>query len=175
VTVPPGRIFLPSPPIAKVRAIRFHARRFDIRSFVETGTYYGDTTAAVADAFDRCVTIELSPQLHARAAARFSSDVKIECYQGDSGSLLSGIIKSLSGPAIFWLDAHHSGGVTANAGYDPILSELSAIIDDRRGHVVLIDDARGHVIETINEIVAPNHILTVRNDIIRITPRPPGV
>jgi hypothetical protein len=168
--VPPRRIYLPSPPIAKVHAVRWHARHFGLRTFVETGTYHGDTTAAVADLFDRCVTIELSQHLHEAARARFAAIDKIECLRGDSAVLVREVVKNLSGPALFWLDAHHSGGVTADSGHDPIRAELSAILgEDQRGHVVLIDDARGHAIDVIRA-AAPRHVLTVRNDIIRLLP-----
>jgi hypothetical protein len=168
--VPARRIYLPSPPIAKIGAVRWHARHFGLRTFVETGTYHGDTTAAVADVFDRCITIELSQPLHEASRARFAAVDKVECLRGDSGVLMREVVDRLSEPALFWLDAHHSGGVTADGGSDPICAELSAILGaDQPGHVVLIDDARGHAIEVIRAM-ARRHVLTVRNDIIRLLP-----
>jgi hypothetical protein len=167
-----GRIYLPSQPMAKVRAIRWHARRYQPRFFVETGTFMGDTTAAVADLFERCFTIELSDELYQRAARRFSMTGNVRCLHGDSGRMISEVIRDdLSGPALFWLDAHASGGVTTHAGYDPIFAEIEAILADAETrHVILIDDARGHHIEKIRQMVPPGRSFGVRNDIVRIAP-----
>jgi hypothetical protein len=45
--------------------------------------------------------------------------------------MISDLIRNhLPGPALFWLDAHASGGVTTHAGYDPIFAELEAILAD---------------------------------------------
>lgn len=64
--------------------------------------------------------------------------------QGDSGDLLPTVLDDLLEPALFWLDGHFSGGVTAlGARQTPIEQELSSILDPTRPeHVVLIDDLR---------------------------------
>jgi hypothetical protein len=167
-----GRLYVPSPPMAKVCAIRWYARHYKPRFFIETGTFMGDTTAAVADLFEQCFTIELSDQLFQRASERFSKTGNVRCLQGDSGRVISDLIRSgLSGPALFWLDAHASGGVTADAGYDPIFAELEAIFAAASTeHVILIDDARGHQIDKICQMVPLGRSFTVRNDIMRIAP-----
>jgi hypothetical protein len=163
---------IPSPPFAKVLAIRWHARRYGLRTFVETGTCYGDTTAAVACQFDQCFTIELSRHLYERASARLSTLENVTCLQGDSGKVITGIIDQLSGPALFWLDAHTSGGITANAGYDPMETEVTSILNDGRfPHLILIDDARGHDIDRLRTM-ANRHTITIRNDIARLVPIP---
>ena len=46
-------LYLPSTPFVKVVALRHYAKIFGPRVFVETGTFLGDTTAAVADLFER--------------------------------------------------------------------------------------------------------------------------
>jgi hypothetical protein len=158
----------------KVLAIRRYARSYGLRSFVETGTYLGDTVAGVLDQFDDCVTIELSPDLHDRARARFAAAPQVTCLHGDSGALIAGVISRLDRPALFWLDAHDSGGATASAGYDPIAKEIEAIYADRgRPHVVLIDDANGHAVDAIRAAVPAGHTVSIRNDMIRITPETP--
>jgi hypothetical protein len=50
----------------------------------------------------------------------------------------------LSQPALFWLDAHYSEGVTARGDKDtPIYEELHLILNAGDiGHVIIIDDAR---------------------------------
>ena len=165
----PRRVCVPASPIAKVCAIRGHARRYGLRLFVETGTCFGATTAAVAGLFDKCWTIELSEELHARATRMFAG-TNVECLQGDSGTVLPKIIDGLPAPALFWLDAHATGGsLTADAGYDPILREVEAVVRSPLRHVALIDDARGHNFEEIRRLAGPTRCST-RNDIIRIAP-----
>jgi hypothetical protein len=162
---------IPSTQRVKVVALRRYARGYPPRVFIETGTHTGDTTAALAPMFQRCVTIELSEQLHAAAARRFSAMPSVSCLQGDSGRVISDVLRALEEPALFWLDAHHSGDATADAGYDPIFEELKAIFAHRvRTHVVLVDDARGHQVEAIRAMTPETHRFAVRNDIIRITP-----
>ena len=166
-----GRIYLPSPPCAKLCAIRWHARHYKPKYFIETGTFLGDTTAAVADLFEECLTVELSAELYGKACARFADAATIRCLHGDSGELIAKIVPDLSAPALFWLDAHASGGLTTHASYDPLLTELEAILAQREtGHVILIDDARGHPIERIRRMVPSGRSFAVRNDIIRILP-----
>jgi len=165
----PGRMYVPIPPIAKVRAIRRYARRHGLRYFVETGTYLGDTTAAVADLFDRCWTIELSNDLYERARQKFAG-TSIECLQGDSGAMLRKVVGDLPGPALFWLDAHASGGITADAGYDPIFAELDAIFPTAAGHVVLIDDAGSHPLDVVRRKAGDGYRCVLKSDIIRVTP-----
>jgi hypothetical protein len=163
--------FIPPSPAVKIRAIRHYAKRFQLSTFVETGTYLGDTVAAVVDQFANCVTIELSVDLHALASARFASTRNITCLCGDSGNLLSQVISTLDEPALFWLDAHTSGQGTLGVGYDPIHDELRQIYGHRcKRHVILIDDARGHPVDAIVAAVPDSHTVSVRNDIIRITP-----
>jgi len=165
-------LFVPPPPSAKHAAIRRYGRDHHLRTFVETGTYLGDTTAAVANDFAECFTIELSPTLHAAAASRFSEKSHVRCLLGDSASVLGVAIKKIKPPALFWLDAHHSGGATADSGRDPIVEELKAIYHgDSAHHVVLIDDARGHDIDGISRWVPGDVSISVRNDIVRIIPR----
>lgn len=170
----PERLYVPSTPLAKVRAIRWHARHYGLRFFVETGTAFGATTAAVCDLFETCWTIELSPQLHRRAEQKFSG-TNVACLHGDSGVLLPRIVAHLTGAALFWLDAHATGGdLTADAGYDPIFAELDAILSSPDKHVILIDDARGHDVEGIRRKVGEDRCV-LRNDILRVTPRSPAV
>lgn len=167
-----GRLYVPSRGTTKVRAIRCHARRYGTRVFVETGTGFGDTTAAVADLFARCFTIELSVELHRHAAARLAKIEHVRCLQGDSGRIVSDLVSNqIPGPALFWLDAHTSGGRTASAGYDPIFAELDAILAaPQPAHVILIDDARGHQVDKIRAMVPRGRSFSNKNDIVRITP-----
>jgi len=172
---------VPPPPAVKQRVLRAYAKRFELRTFVETGTFLGDTTAAMKPYVDRVVTIEISPDLAAHARERFADALNVQVLEGDSGSLLPDVLASLHEPALFWLDGHYSGGITARGDADtPVRAELSAILDHPvRTHVILIDDARdfkGGGYPTIAEVAEmvrghpTGYEFDVRDDIIRLTP-----
>jgi hypothetical protein len=121
--------------------------------------------------FDRCITIELAEPLWLHAQSRFHSISSINCLLGDSRVVLPRVISELDAPALFWLDAHTSGGGTADSGRDPVQDELDAIFSHSSfRHVVLIDDARGHHIGDIIARVPSSYRAEVRNDMVRITP-----
>jgi hypothetical protein len=170
----------PAPDLLKERAIRQYASERGARILVETGTFRGDTLASVYDAFDKLYSIELSPELHARAKRRFRRMPKIQLLEGDSAQALPGVLEQIDRPALFWLDAHYSSGVTARGFEDtPIRAELAAILSHRvQGHVLLIDDARhfspefGYPslaeVERFVHETAPQRSFRVEHDLIRI-------
>lgn len=135
---------VPPPPLVKQAIVKDHLHRFGLRTFVETGTFAGEMTNAVRGHAARIVSIELDPRWHARAIERFRDCPDVELLQGDSATRLPEVLATLAEPALFWLDAHYSGPVTARGVIDsPIVSELEAIrAHPVRGHVVLIDDLR---------------------------------
>jgi hypothetical protein len=164
-------LYVPASPRTKISAILRYARDHKLDTFVETGTYLGDTVAAVAPSFNRCFTIEMSAALHALSSERLGKFGNVRCVLGNSSSALPDIVLQLGRPALFWLDAHASGGETENTGKGPLFAELRAIYSDKTtGHVVLIDDARGHNIDAIRSFCAPHALIDVRNDIVRLTP-----
>src|SRR5438270_5886847 len=63
-------------------------RRSGVRVFIETGTYLGETTLALREIVERCITIELDPALHARAQVTFAGMTDVELLLGDSGRLI---------------------------------------------------------------------------------------
>lgn len=136
----------PPPPATKARILAGLARRYGMRTFVETGTFYGDTVAALRRYFDAIYTIELSDELHQRACARFSNDPAIHVLHGDSGELLPQVLEGLDAPALFWLDGHYSGGITAKGSKEtPIIAELAALAAQKEcPHMIVIDDAHCH-------------------------------
>src|SRR5207245_3027677 len=113
-------------------------------------------------------------------------DPHVGILNGDSGQLLSAILRELRAPALFWLDAHYSGDGTAKAAIEtPILSELTSILSHAiRNHVVLIDDARLFnglndypSMREVTDIISstrPDLDIHVGNDMIRIYPRAVG-
>jgi hypothetical protein len=112
---------------------------------VETGTYRGDSVAAVRDIFAHLISVELSPELAAAARSRFAGDAAVSILEGDSAAGLGQALASIPDrPAILWLDAHYSGGATAKGDRNtPILAEIEQILSCRDGRdVILVDDAR---------------------------------
>jgi len=170
----------PAHPDRKRAILREYGEKFRCGTFIETGTYLGDTLAAVADAFEALHSIELSPQLYQDAKRRFRDRPKIHLHQGNSGDVLPHLLKSLDEPCLFWLDGHASGSDTAQPDeLTPILRELTAIAaHPNKQHCILIDDARefgrgkGYPsLKRVRAIVAGVYPgWEVAEDIIRITP-----
>jgi stress-induced morphogen len=135
---------IPASSSVKRNILRRIGQEHHLRVLVETGTFQGDTVMALRREFDRIVSVELSPELHAKAVRRARHERNVELLLGDSASVLPRILATLHEPALFWLDAHYSGTGTALGGLvSPISAELSAVLGHPvRGHVVLIDDAR---------------------------------
>ena len=173
---------VPPPHIAKQLTIREAQNRYGCDILVETGTYMGDMVEAQRDNFAYVYSIELSPTLYTRAVKRFSSDANVEILQGDSGEVLVTLVPRILKPAIFWLDGHYSGGVTAKGKLtSPIMAEIETILSARvKGHAILIDDARLFVgdedyptvraVEDRVSTLAPTYAVDVKNDIIRCLP-----
>src|ERR1043166_7145171 len=163
-------LYLPSTPFVKVVALRHHARVFGTRVFVETGTCLGDTTVAVDDLFQRCYTIELSPEFCAGARKRFAPFPHVSCIEGESSAELPKVLQNIDEPALFWLDAHPTGSHAADAGFDPLFKELDAIYGHAvKRHVILIDDVSGRE-DVVMRGAPPHYRASVRNNIIRIVP-----
>lgn len=135
-------------PTMKQQMLRDYGRRYNLRVLVETGTCFGDTIAALQHDFDAIYSIELSETLFHQAQARFATAHHITLHQGDSGRELAHVLAKVQQPALFWLDAHYSGGglrgkVTARGDKDtPICEELQQILTaSAYDHVIMIDDA----------------------------------
>jgi len=131
--------------------LRAAGLRFGLRTLVETGGYHGGTMEFLQGDFDRLVTIELGSALFDDIYALGIPNVL--CLKGDSGRVLAQFLLFFSDPALFWLDAHPSGGDTVGVptgGVDGrvygtvFAEELMAVLD--RGNkmdVVFVDDV-GH-------------------------------
>ena len=181
---------IPPPSIVKQHIVKLYAHEYGTRTLIETGTYWGDMVDACSREFARIISIELDPDLHERARARFASSRHIEIHRGDSANLLPELIEDLSEASLFWLDGHYSEGATARgASMTPIMDELHSICEmPGDGHVILIDDARLFVgeddyptVDEVREFVLsrrPHYEFELESDIMRIAPsrekRPSG-
>jgi hypothetical protein len=152
------------------------------RIFVETGTYRGDMIDALINHFDLIYSIELDKNLHNQARFRFRRYPHVVLIHGDSGLEMESLVNRINEPALFWLDGHYSGGVTAEGvSATPIFNELHHILKDTiNGHVVIIDDARHFGVNkgypSIDQLRAfvlskRNADFSVQDDMIRISLR----
>lgn len=173
---------LPPPGLFKARTLRKYAKQYGLRCLVETGTFRGAMIAAVKEEFDQIYSIELSDKLYSAARERFAKNAHINLICGDSGEELARLVKHVRCRALFWLDAHYSGGETANGrGGVPVMKEIDCILKDRTDHVILVDDMRlfgtdatyptmaeltGYIRETAGQRVA----VEIKDDILRVTP-----
>lgn len=172
----------PAPLELKAQVIRDYAIKWKLRTFVETGAFFGDMIDLLRDQFDALITIELDWKLAAKVKQRFRDSAKIRVVQGDSGQELPEILATLNEPALFWLDGHYSGGVTAKGNVDtPIVAELTHLFSTKpNNHVILIDDARlfGTAsdypsLEKVGDLLKthrPGWEMSVEMDIIRLKP-----
>ena len=127
----------------RVEIIRAYAHRYRIKTFIETGTSAGETTAALMDDMDKVYTIELSGELYLAAEQRFASCPNVTCLHGDSAQVLPTLLGRVTEPVIFWLDGHYCGDPHGRGDIDtPVVTELEYAVCFPRGSVILIDDAR---------------------------------
>jgi len=161
--------------------VEYYGLDYGIRVFVETGTYYGIMVDAMKDHFERIYSIEIDPLLYRNAVNDFSQYPHITILHGDSGEVLPSILEQIKEPALFWLDAHYSGGNTKRGNLiTPIERELHHILGHPvSGHIVLIDDAHEFVgtddyptMDSLQQLLLqrwPHYQLSVVDNVIRIT------
>jgi hypothetical protein len=118
--------------------------RFYLRTFVETGTAWGDTALAAFNLgmFERVITIEASRSAFDAAKPEFKAS-KVERVYGKTEEELARIVPTLTTPTLFYLDAHWCGGPKLGPEC-PLLAEL-AVLRPRQeadaGDVIMIDNA----------------------------------
>jgi len=125
--------------------------KYNASVFIETGTYLGDSLAHAAKAnFKKLYSIEIAPDLVAKARERFKDDPRIEIIEGSSSEVLEPLLDRTNENIVLWLDAHFSG---CYADYDgdqnkdsrvPLEKEILALKKrlNKYTDVILIDDLR---------------------------------
>jgi hypothetical protein len=173
----------PVPPPHPVKQMRLkeYAGKFGAKVLVETGTFRGEMVEAQRKNFERIYSIELSHELFTIAASKFSRYNHIKILEGDSSKMLKEIVPKLGQKAVFWLDGHYSGGVTAKGSLNcPIFAEVDTIFSDPSDHILVIDDAKDFKgaddYPTISELESyilskrTNYIMDLRDNIITFFP-----
>lgn len=127
--------------LAEVSKRGFKGHRFDC--FVETGTFLGQTVIGIAHQFQEVHTIEIRwPCFLAARLASWRARKPIVFHWGESLAVLPELLPLLTGDAVFFLDAHFSGGPTGGQERAvPLLKELE-LIDSlfRHAALLVIDD-----------------------------------
>lgn len=125
--------------------LKLLASQFQATTFVETGTWKGNTTYSAGMIYDHVISIEISPQWYQNACNRFANNKNIKLYLGDSAKVLHEIANTIPGKPIFYLDAHYCGGNSGKGDVIcPIFEELQDISNSKHRHsaIIIIDDIR---------------------------------
>ena len=113
------------------------------RTFIETGTFRGATAEWASRHFSSVHSIERAEGLYRETRERLGDVQNLTLHLGDTREHLPRLIGELDAPAILWLDAHWSGGVTAGEGDEcPLLDELEIADSSPQSMAILVDDAR---------------------------------
>ncbi len=113
-------------------------------TWIETGTYLGDTTEFLSRIARMVYSIEPGLKLFADAQLRFKDHRNVEIINGLSEEVFPQLLPTLSGDVCFWLDGHYTDETTHKGPQDtPIIDELNCIGDNISRFdnvVVMIDD-----------------------------------
>ena len=114
--------------------------------WVETGTYFGETTEMLSKLADEVYSIEPDPLLFQLAIKKFKLQPNVKIIKGLSEETLPSLLPNLSGKINFYLDGHYSGGDTFQGPKDtPIIDELNCISRNLKRFddvCIMIDDVR---------------------------------
>jgi len=133
-----------------------------IKFFVETGTFLAETLMAVSPNFTYNWSVEAQENCFRNCQVRTQDPIRknIKLFLGESPETLPIILSELNERpetdkrCIFFLDAHFSGAVDANAsdikthfseqhGNCPLIQEIEEIgKHEEKNHLILIDDIR---------------------------------
>lgn len=115
-------------------------RFFNVQTFLETGTFRGDSIIWLSKEMPdlNIISIELDPFFHKHAlkrVARLRNQNRISLINKDSYLAVKECYKAgiLSEPTMFWLDAHWND-------YWPLVDEITEIVRSSRSSIIFIDD-----------------------------------
>jgi hypothetical protein len=136
---------VPPPQTVKVLMLANALSAGGSRRFVETGTLKGLTSGLMAWMPDVTVdTVEISQKYYELSEEKLGDFSNVNRHLGDSGVVLPRIMDGLDEPAVFWIDAHFSGGDTGKGDLmAPVKAELNSLLGHHvKDHIILIDDMR---------------------------------
>ena len=116
--------------------------RCGLTHLVETGTFQGASTSWAAKHFDKVDTVDIRLDFMDQAIAACGDASNVVYHLGDSRTVLPKLVAEVTGPTLFWLDAHNASRLFGDGPDDcPVLDELYSILSSPFPHVVMIDDA----------------------------------
>jgi hypothetical protein len=134
----------PSPSLVKKQVLLRNA--IPNGTWVETGTFLGETTSFLAAHSTQVYSLEPAVKLYDRAVRKFANKSNVKIINGPSETIFPSLLPNLHGAVNFWLDGHYSAGNTYQGEKDtPIIEELLQIeanIGRFCGLCVLVDDVR---------------------------------
>ena len=180
---------MPAPNFVKWEVMKRWGGR---ETWIETGTYLGETTEFLSRMSALVLSIEPSPELASSAIEKFKQNRDVRIVIGTSEEVLGKVLSGLSDlqkiDVSFWLDGHFSSGITFLGPKEtPIEEELSIIescIHEFSQVTIFIDDFRAFsTIKSKNENYPSRTFLvewadrnqlewTMEHDIFVMTNRP---
>lgn len=117
-------------------------KKHNLDYFVETWTFYWETTQYISRFVNKVVTIEIYQPLYERAKKKFHNNRKIDIIYADSSDALKNI--KFKKDVLFFLDWHYSGDWTWKGQKEcPLFEELESIKSLWiQNQVIVIDDFR---------------------------------
>jgi len=115
-------------------------------TFIETGSMKGWTMKVAArHGFKVMHGIELMQNFYDCSIELHKNKSNVHFWLGESPDILTDLVKNLTTPATFWLDAHACGPDIPGGKYGPcpLIQEIEAIaLSPCKDHVIMIDDVR---------------------------------
>ena len=162
------------------------AKKFEIKNFIETGTYLGGTSVWASGIFPTVHTVEFSEEIYKTTSTKFKDVKNITFHFGNSKDVLPQVIPTIKGSTLFWLDGHWCGRNTAGKYTDcPIFAELEQAVKVEKP-AILIDDLRyflgpnpndhGENYPTLQSVInyltkaLPTHFITIHDDTLICVP-----
>ena len=79
-----GRTFIWNETNYKYGLINNIRKHYNIKYFIETGTYLGDTSLALANKFEKIFTVELNKELFISSSQRLKKFKNVNCFNSSS-------------------------------------------------------------------------------------------
>jgi hypothetical protein len=115
-------------------------------TWVETGTFLGETKLRLANHASMVYSVEPEPKLFANAKTLFKDTKNVQIINGDSEDVFPALLPRIPGNVNFWLDCHYSAGITFKGKIDTSSKDELRSIADSISHfskvAVLVDDVR---------------------------------
>ena len=165
--------------------------RVPFSTFVETGTFRGDSVAVAQGSVPTLISVESDASLAAAAMERFADDPDVRILNASGAESLLELAPTLAGQdVLYWLDAHWCATPEDPNPFGSqceLIDEIDAIGRLSAGSVVLIDDARLFLTSppaphdpaewpSFHEVIdaltksSPTHEVAVVNDVIAFVP-----